>query len=138
MAPPGPTAIVLHWSGGSTLQGLETTLEQRKLICQLGIDKDGRTYQFMRSLDEKAICQNEWNSHGIGIEIVGVGKNDLMGNQTQFNGVVRTVKLLMQKYNIPAINDTANQRGILGHYQISSQKSDPSEEYLFRVINAVK
>lgn len=144
MDPPGPTSIVLHWSGGSTLAGLESAMGTRdcgggsKCICQLGIDTDGQTYQFMRSLEEKPVCQNEWNEHGIGIEIVGTGKTDLMNNQTQFNGVVATVRILMQKYNIPAINDPANARGILGHYQINPQKSDPSEEYLFKVINAVK
>lgn len=144
MASPGPTSIVLHWSGGSTLAGLEGAMGTRdcgggsKCICQLGIDKDGLTYQFMKSLEEKPVCQNEWNEHGIGIEIVGTGQADLMNNQTQFNGVVSTVKILMQKYNIPAVNDTANARGILGHYQINPQKSDPSEEYLFKVINAVK
>jgi len=138
MESPGPTAIVLHWSGGPTLEGLESGLESRGLICQLGIDKDGKTYQFMTSLKERSTCQNEWNSHGIGIEIVGVGKNDLLNNDVQFQGVVNTVKLLMNEYNIPAVNDTANQKGILGHYQINPEKTDPSPEYLFKVINAAK
>ncbi len=138
MESPGPTAIILHWSGGATLDGLEKTLEQRELICHLGIDKDGKTYQFMTSLKERSTCQNEWNSHGIGIEIVGVGKNDLLYNQAQFQGVVNTVKLLMEEYNIPAVNNTSQQIGILGHYQINPEKTDPSAEYLFKVISAVK
>jgi len=142
MSPPGPTAVFLHWSGGSTLESLTSTLEQRNIsegvMCQLGIDKDGTTYQFMRSLDEIPGCQAGGNPHGIGIEIVGVGKNDLMNNEQQFQGVVKTVKALMDAYSIPAINDVANQRGIIGHYQITPGKSDPSEEYLFKVINAVK
>ena len=142
MSPPGPTSIVLHWSGGSSLEGLISTLESRNrtegIMCQLGAGKDGKVYQFMTTLNEKPVCQNAWNSHGIGMEIVGVGKSDLINDADQFQGVVKAVKYLMQKYNIPAINDTVNAKGILGHFQISSAKSDPSQEYLDKVLNAVK
>lgn len=125
-----PTAIVIHWwggtSGGRGVNSLVGTLnaavscypygvgsncwlahppgEPHHGSVQLATLQDGRTYQLTYTLDTRAshaACANDW---AIGNEIEG-GVNgtsaDMINNAVQFKAVVDTTALLMTKFHIP-------------------------------------
>lgn len=173
-----PTAIVLHWwalDGGGDIDKLVRGAEGNRstfnselnstdphpevghVTVQVGVTKDGKSYQLtpkLNSFARHATCANRW---AIGIEIEGSepGSGVYIGdNQKQFEGVVAAVRQLMDEFDIPAesvVNDRAKSgRGIVSHKMVDAKctwkdgkpagsgKSDVDDKYLKRVIDAVR
>ena len=150
-----PTAIVLHWWGGTGgIDSLIGTLQSRKLSVQIATTTDGKVHQLTATLDAKAShakCANGW---AIGNEIEGGAKLqnqggevvalDLAENQVQFNAVVDITAKLMATYNIPIDGDISpngtSGYGVHSHKEVDkfcsgggSGKSDVDDVYLKRV-----
>lgn len=152
-----PTAIVLHWWGGTGgIDSLISTLQTRNLSVQIGTTADGKVYQLMPQLNsfgEHAKCANSW---AIGNEIEGgasfgpdpggSGQQvalDLAGNDIQFQAVVKITGQLMKQFNIPLDGDIApdgsSGTGVHSHKEVDkfcatpSGKQDVDDVYLKRV-----
>lgn len=159
-----PTAIILHWwgfnaAGNTGIQHLVNGLKGNRdcgpsgCSVQLGILRDGKTYQLTNSLTSRAlhaVCANEY---AIGIEIEGTDSNfGATGPEKrpeQFKAVVATVKYLMEKYDIPLESTVQNPssrgaKGVVSHKQIDARcpsgsgKPDVDDAYLQKVKEAIK
>lgn len=157
-----PTAIVLHWTVGEydTPEEFVKILQSNKAddaagnkypngkSVQLTIDKAGAVYQLSETLETKpvqTISDQDWNNKTIGIEIESIVnppgeaapypslENDLLSNTVQYNKVLEVVKKLMAKYNIQNVMDIAGKKGIVGHYEIETSKSDPGANFMAKV-----
>lgn len=121
------------------------------VICQIIVDLKGQAYQVTEKLDEHVICQGgssgfQFNSGGIGIEIMGMNESDLLANTAQKQAVIELVKKIAAKYNIEKSNkvdnllNTASGNGIFTHKQIThcegapNLKEDPGENYAKQII----
>jgi hypothetical protein len=147
-----PTAIVLHWweepisRGGIEL--LEELWEERGLASQFAVLADGTIYQLTpraNSFGRHAKCANK---SAIGIEIQGMGREDLDGNDTQLRSVVALTRFLKREYsiqtefNVEGLEQDETMRffGVTSHKIIDSYcsnangKQDVHDEYLARVI----
>jgi len=125
-----PTAIVIHWwggtSGGEGIDSLVATLnaavscypygvgstcwlphplgEPHHGSVQLGTLQDGRTFQLTSTLDTRAshaACANDW---AIGDEVEGGTDGtsaDMINNAAEFQAVVRSTAYLMRRFHIP-------------------------------------
>lgn len=150
-----PTAVVLHWWGGNAPQDqgikfLYNVLESRGLSVQLGILKDGKTYQMTNSLTSRALHATCANDSAIGIEIEGMpedfGASGPTKRPEQFKAVVATTKYLMEKYDIPLETKFSGGKftGIYSHKEVDnlcprpSGKPDVDDEYLAKVKDALK
>jgi N-acetylmuramoyl-L-alanine amidase len=140
-----PTCIVLHFTAIPDYDQSLKTLEMRRLSATLMIDKNGKIYQLLDSIDHSARAAGGTNNNCIQIEIVGKNTNELMSNNTQYNQVVKVVKELTSKYYIPLNNQRIESfKGIFSHTQAKKKwgKSvaligkdfDPGEPYMKRVI----
>lgn len=150
-----PTAIVLHWWEEPIEKGdielLESLWEERGLASQFAVLADGSTYQLTPHENSFSRHAKDANNSAIGIEIQGMGAEDLDENVVQFQAVVALTKYLKQTY---AISDTFHVEGDIEHntlrfYGVTSHKnvdvycaqpngkSDVHDEYLARVIEAV-
>ena len=173
-----PKAVVLHWQANdgsrgiegliSDLNGTPTTFDSRLKSTdrhpvnghtgvQIGVNLDGSASQLTPTLDtlaRHATCANWW---AIGIEIAGSepGSGHYIGdNAKQFAGVVKVVKELMARYDIPAVSIVGPQahsgRGIVSHKMVDAKctwadgvrfgsgKTDVDDTYLRRIIAAVR
>lgn len=146
-----PTAIVLHWwaaynGGGNAIATLIKGAESNKstynpnapykadnpvvghVTVQLGVTAKGKAFQLTPRLDSfarHAKCANTW---AIGVEIEGFGpghKHYIGNNKKQFDVVVKVVRELMAKFDIPAESviapDGTSGRGIVSHAQVDKR-----------------
>jgi N-acetylmuramoyl-L-alanine amidase len=147
-----PTAIVLHWweepIGRGDIELLEELWEERGLASQFAVLADGTIYQLTphaNSFGRHAKCAN---SSAIGIEIQGMGSDDLDGNTVQFQAVIALTRFLKQKFSIQTEfkvegleqNETMRFYGVTSHRIVdiycsnASGKQDVHDEYLARVV----
>lgn len=154
-----PTGIVIHWwgsnSGGQGIKALARGLAGNTSCpggcsVQLGILKDGKTYQMTSQLNSRAIHATCANDSTIGIEMEGVpadfGASGPTKRPQEFQAVVATVKFLMDKYQIPLKGEASKNSGFTGvysHKQVDAicgqgVKSDVDNEYLAAVIKALQ
>ena len=151
-----PTAIVLHWWEEPISKGnielLESLWAERQLASQFAVLADGTIYQLTshkNSFSRHAKCAN---NSAIGIEIQGLGAEDLDSNSVQFNAVVSLVAYLKNEFTIEdefrvehqADDETIRFYGVTSHKNVdvycsnANGKMDVHDEYLVRVINESK
>lgn len=151
-----PTAIVLHWWEEPISKGnielLELLWAERQLGSQFAVLADGTIYQLTpheNSFGRHAKCAN---NSAIGIEIQGLGAEDLDSNPVQFNAVVSLTVYLKNKFaiedefRVEHENDDEAIRfyGVTSHKNVdvycsnSNGKLDVHDEYLARVVSELK
>jgi hypothetical protein len=150
-----PTAIVLHWWEEPISKGdiefLESLWAERQLASQFAVLTDGTIYRLTpheNSYGRHAKCAN---NSAIGIEIQGLGSEDLDNNPIQFNAVVSLTAYLKRKYEIEdefrveheGDDEATHFYGITSHKNVdvycsnANGKTDVHDEYLARVIEEV-
>lgn len=148
-------AIILHYTitdKSASARGIVkdwSSPQSAGSICQIIVDGDGKGYQITEKLEEHVICQGgssgfDYNTGGIGIEIMGMNEAELLTNEKQKQLVIALVKKLAAKYSIPLSNKPADlisgTGGIFSHKEItkcegaSNQKVDPGETYTKQII----
>jgi|WetSurMetagenome_2_1015567.scaffolds.fasta_scaffold223829_2 N-acetylmuramoyl-L-alanine amidase len=148
------TGIILHYTATNTVEQAVESMTDRELFVQLIIDKDGSVYQLTDNLDDFAAGATGGNSWGISIEIVGNHLSlweSAMADDEQFRSVVKTVKYLVEKYDVPITNelpanDVLAWQGIFSHEQVDkyhpkggrNSKIDPGKEYMDYLMAALK
>lgn len=151
-----PTAVVLHWWEEPIAKGdiefLSSLWEDRGLASQFAVLADGTIYQLTpheNSYSRHAKCAN---NSAIGIEIQGMGAEDLDANLVQFEAVSWLAEYLKQKYAIEDAfrveheGDEEHIRfyGITSHKNVdvycsnANGKLDVHDEYLARVIESTR
>lgn len=144
-----PTGVVLHWTGGSPNQTVESFIDGisgRGFSVQIYIDGSGNVYQLVDQLNTLTAHAEGANSKTIGIEIaagsdgtVETAAEELNANTMQKQAVVRTVKYLVDTFGMDIDPAVVNLKGILSHHQISpDRKSDVGDRYHSEIVNAVK
>jgi len=144
-----PTGIVLHWTGGSPNQSVESFIagiSGRGLSVQLYIDGSGNVYQLVDTLDTHTSHAGNANSKTIGIEIaagsdgtVATSEREINDNAVQKQAVVSTVMYIMQTFNIGSETDVVGLKGILSHHLLDpGRKSDVGDRYLADIVSTIK
>jgi N-acetyl-anhydromuramyl-L-alanine amidase AmpD len=147
-----PTAIVLHWWEEPISRGdielLEELWEERSLASHFAVLADGTIYQLTphaNSFGRHAKCAN---NSAIGIEIQGMGREDLDENAIQFQSVVALTRFLKREFSIQTEfkvegleqDETMRFFGVTSHKIVdhycsnANGKQDVHDEYLARVI----
>jgi hypothetical protein len=134
-----PTTIVIHWSGGAVVNGVDRTYEtlvQRNLACHYATDP-ATTLEMLQMWENKvefSWCQGYYNGIGIGIEMSGNCFSAMPAYGCSVANVTpppeaeiqRTINLacwLRQQYNIERV---------VGHFEIPyADKPDPGQEFLY-------
>ncbi len=150
-----PTAVVLHWTGGSPNASVETFVSSIKgnkscgesgCSVQLYIDGSGKVYQLVDQLNTQTEHASNFNSSSIGIEIaagsdgtVETAQREINSNEVQKNAVARTVAYLQIKFGIQTDPDVAAKKGVLSHHIVDpGRKSDVGDKYHQAIISALK
>lgn len=144
-----PTGILLHWTGGSPNQSVNSFIagmSGRGLSVQLYIDGNGNVYQLVDDLATHTSHASSANSRTIGIEIaagsdgtVATSEREINENGVQKQAVIRTVSYLAQTYGINAETDIVALKGILSHHLTDpGRKSDVGNRYHSDIVNSVK
>ncbi len=169
-----PTGWTLHWTGGSSPEGAYRGMSGRdpKVYVHFIVDYDGTVYQLMplnlkqagsgTGTDANGLSANDFT---LGIEIVGVGENDLENHPDQKTAVVNLIKEVNGKLNMPNLvkgnkENFENKVGVFGHFQTgggtcrkndatgktecdyiigcsSKRKTDPGKNYLKEIWDLV-
>lgn len=134
--------IVLHWTAGPSTQSVEefiNVMNGRGLSVQYFVAGSGTVYALTPTPDTLAFHAKDANSSCIGMEIAGLGADDLLGNDTQFQAVVGLVTQLMSQFNVPRDGDPSKFTGVTSHHLVDKYVSQPSgkvdvgDEYLAKV-----
>ncbi|TGN19897.1 peptidoglycan recognition protein family protein [Leptospira idonii] len=143
-----PTCIVLHYTAiPDYFQSLKT-LENRNLTATLMIDKDGKVYQLVDVLEDRAAAATGTNDNCIQIEIIARDTAELLAQTVQLEKVKSIVLELSSKYKVPLNNeDIASFSGIFSHTQakkkwggsifLNAKDFDPGEEYMELVLKSI-
>ncbi len=143
-----PTCIVLHYTAiPDYFQSLKT-LENRNLTASLMVDKDGKAYQLVDELEERAAAATGTNDNCIQIEIVARDTQELLSQTIQTEKVKNLVLELTTKYKIPKTNeDITSFSGIFSHTQakkkwggsifLNAKDFDPGEDYMELILNSI-
>ncbi|TGK05036.1 N-acetylmuramoyl-L-alanine amidase [Leptospira semungkisensis] len=137
--------VVLHFTAINDYDGTILVLEKRNLAATFLADKDGKVYQLLDSPLHMAAAATGTNRNCFQIEIVGKDTEMLLANPAQTSGVVKLVKELSEKYNIPLNNKRIESlKGIFSHTQakkkwggsifLDAQDFDPGEPYMKKVL----
>ncbi|WP_246047015.1 peptidoglycan recognition protein family protein [Leptospira ognonensis] len=143
-----PTCIVLHYTAIPDYFQSLRTLENRNLTATLMVDKDGKAYQLVDELEERAAAATGTNDNCIQIEIVARDTAELIAQTAQTEKVKNLVLDLTSKYRIPLNNeDIATFSGIFSHTQakkkwggsifLNAKDFDPGEEYMELILNSI-
>jgi len=150
-----PTAIVLHWWEEPISKGdielLESLWSERQLASQFAVLTDGTIYQLTPHENSFSRHAKAANNSAIGIEIQGLGAEDLDSNAIQFDAVVSLTAYLKRKYDIADTFSVENETdeeairfyGVTSHKNVdvyssnANGKTDVHDEYLARVIAAL-
>ncbi len=142
-----PTTIIIHYTVGhsNTPQDFVNLIKSNKSCgpqgcsVQLWADANGKMFQLVDPINTYTEHVLAFNKHSIGIEIDGRTEEDILGNDAQYQAVLKTVKELMQKFNIKNEKVCAepNSKGIFGHFEANicmfgspSGRSDPGQRYM--------
>lgn len=143
-----PSCIVLHYTAiPDYFQSLKT-LESRNLTASLMVDKDGKAYQLIDVLEDRAAAATGTNDNCIQIEIIARDTAELLAQPAQIEKVKTLVLDLSTKYKIPLTNlDIASFSGIFSHTQakkkwggsifLNAKDFDPGEEYMELILNSI-
>jgi len=140
-----PSCVVLHFTAIPSFQDSLKILELRNLTATVMVDKDGKVYQLLDSLEDKAAAAYGTNDNCIQVEIVGKDTQELMKNRPQIDGVKKLVLELSQLYNFNLQNeDITSFSGVYSHTQakkkwggsifLNAKDFDPGEEYMELII----
>ncbi len=138
-----PTALVMHWSGGTNdnpdgNDRTYNTLVSRNSLgkgnpsCQLGTDTDDVEFwlPFYETQVENGWCSNSYNTFSISTEMAGISftANPPPPNLTQLQLTYNSTCEIMKQYNIPWCQ-------IYGHFEVpdSGGKTDPGRDFLYKV-----
>ncbi len=128
-------SVVLHHTGGSTIESAYNTLKLKGYSVHYMIDRDGKIYQYV---DEKkeAIHAQGFNDESIGIEIVNSGLPDMPYTEEQYI----SIKLLIEDIAKRNTNIKYDNEHVIGHFQVeastgSCRKWDPSPNFDWAKIN---
>ncbi|GBF51392.1 lipoprotein [Leptospira ryugenii] len=143
-----PTCIVLHYTAISDYFQSLKTLENRNLTATLMVDKNGKAYQLVDSLEDRAAAATGTNDQCIQIEIIAKDTAELISQPEQTEKVKVLVLELAQKYKIPLNNeDIQSLSGIFSHTQakkrwggsifLNAKDFDPGEEYMELILNSI-
>lgn len=94
------TRLVIHHTGGSTLDGAIDTLQAARLAYHYFVEADGKIDQYVDDLNI-AYHAGEGNEISIGIALIGANDDEVKANTVQVNAAVQLVQTLLQKYKIP-------------------------------------
>lgn len=136
-----PSCVVLHYTAISSYDISIQTLEKRNLTATIMVDKDGKAYQLLDSLNDKAAAAYGTNDNCIQIEIVGKNTAELLQNTVQMETVVKLVQELSKKFKFPLDNyKIESHKGVFSHTQAKKRFGgsaflvgndfDPGEEYM--------
>jgi N-acetylmuramoyl-L-alanine amidase len=142
-----PTCIVLHYTAISDFKISLKVLEDRRVSANIMVDKNGKAYQLLDSLNHTARAAGGTNHSCIQIEIIGKNTGELLGNEVQTQKVIALVIELSKLYNIPITNEKIESLvGVFSHTQakkkfgrsvaLIGKDFDPGEEYMKKVIEA--
>lgn len=140
-----PSCVVLHYTAINSFFKSLKVLENRSLTASIMVDKNGKAYQLLDSLEEQPSTAYGTNENCVQIEIVGRGTRDLMRNKAQSKKVVELVQELSKKYDFPLNNlKIESYRGVFSHTQakkkfggssfLIGKDFDPGEEYMKKII----
>lgn len=143
-----PECVVLHFTAISSYAVSQETLERRKLMATIMVDKDAKAYQILDYLDDMAQAATGTNQNCIQIEIVGKNMDELLANTRQTEKVSRLVKELADNYNIPLTNQKIEDlKGIYSHTQAKKKYGgsialygkdfDPGEPYMKKILESI-
>jgi N-acetyl-anhydromuramyl-L-alanine amidase AmpD len=128
--------IVLHHTATSTAEKTEEVLKERGVSAHYIIDKEGNiknivplertAYHAGCKVDENKCVDiyKDINQRSIGIEIVNTGQETDKFTDKQYEKVKELIAQITEEYSIPKDKDH-----ILGHYQITTDKWDPSPNF---------
>ena len=142
-----PTCIVLHFTAISDFKVSLKVLEDRRVSANIMVDKDGKAYQLLDSLNHTARAAGGTNNSCIQIEIVGKNTEELLANDSQTKKVIALVNELSKKFGIQISNEKIESlKGVFSHTQakkkfgrsvaLVGKDFDPGEEYMKKVIEA--
>jgi N-acetylmuramoyl-L-alanine amidase len=142
-----PTCIVLHYTAISDFKQSLKVLEDRRVSANIMVDKNGKAYQLLDSLNHTARAAGGTNSACIQIEIIGKNTEELLNNEVQTQKVIALVKEISKIFNIPINNEKIESlKGVYSHTQakkkfgrsvaLIGKDFDPGEEYMKKVIEA--
>lgn len=142
-----PTCIVLHYTAISDYKISLKVLEDRRVSANIMVDKNGKAYQLLDSLNHTARAAGGTNHSCIQIEIIGKNTAELLNNEIQTQKVIALVMELSKLYNIPITNEKIESLvGVFSHTQakkkfgrsvaLIGKDFDPGEEYMKKVIEA--
>ena len=140
--------IVLHFTATDDLAFTIRVFNQRHLGPQIIVDSDGKVYQAMDALDDRAAAAVGTNDYCIQIEIIAMSEDELLKNKAQTESVIKLVKELAEKYKIPLNNyDIESNAGIFTHGQAKKKWGmsewlygstfDPGERYMKVIVDGI-
>ncbi|TGN10920.1 N-acetylmuramoyl-L-alanine amidase [Leptospira ilyithenensis] len=143
-----PTCIVLHYTAIPDYFRSLKTLENRNLTASIMVDKDGKAYQLVDVLEDRAAAATGTNDNCIQIEIVALDTAELLVQTDQIEKIKLLVTELCKKYKIPFTNeDIASFSGIFSHTQakkkwggsifLNAKDFDPGEEYMELILKSI-
>lgn len=143
-----PSCVVLHYTAISEYFKSLRTLEARNLTASIMIDNNGKAYQLVDVLEDRAAAATGTNDNCIQIEIVAKDTEELLKQPEQIQTVKDLVTELTSKYKIPLSNEKVEDlTGVFSHTQakkkwggsifLNAKDFDPGEEYMEMILNSI-
>lgn len=143
-----PSCIVLHYTAIPDYFNSLRTLEARNLTASIMVDKDGKAYQLVDVLEDRAAAATGTNDNCIQIEIVARDTAELLAQTEQLEKVKNLVIELSKFYKIPLTNENIEGfSGIFSHSQakkkwggsifLNAKDFDPGEEYMELILTSI-
>nr|WP_244310129.1 peptidoglycan recognition family protein [Leptospira mtsangambouensis] len=143
-----PSCVVLHYTAISEYFKSLRTLEARNLTASIMVDNNGKAYQLVDVLEDRAAAATGTNDNCIQIEIVAKDTDELFKQPDQIKTVKDLVIQLTTKYKIPLSNEKLEDlTGVFSHTQakkkwggsifLNAKDFDPGEEYMEMILNSV-
>lgn len=143
-----PSCVVLHYTAISDYFKSLRTLEARNLTASIMIDANGKAYQLVDVIEDRAAAATGTNDNCIQIEIVAKDTEELLKQPDQIQKVKDLVLELATKYKIPLSNEKLEDlSGIFSHTQakkkwggsifLNAKDFDPGENYMELILNSI-
>lgn len=143
-----PSCVVLHYTAISEYFKSLRTLEARNLTASIMIDTNGKAYQLVDVIEDRAAAATGTNDNCIQIEIVAKDTEELLKQPEQIQKVKDLVLELTTKYKIPLSNEKLEDlSGVFSHTQakkkwggsifLNAKDFDPGEDYMELILNSI-
>lgn len=143
-----PSCVVLHYTAIPDYFRSLRTLEARNLTASIMVDTNGKAYQLVDVIEDRASAATGTNDNCIQIEIVAKDTEELLKQPEQIQKVKDLVLELTTKYKIPLSNEKLEDlRGVFSHTQakkkwggsifLNAKDFDPGEEYMELILNSI-